>query len=103
MTFFQEPISEKIWDLKYRYRYHGNVVDQTVEETWMRVASAVAKAENHRQAAQWQQTFYDLLSGFRFLPGGRILAGAGTQHRVTLFNCFVMMIHDDSLGSILKR
>jgi len=46
--------------------------------------------------------FYGLLEYFRFLPGGRILAGAGTDHRVTLFNCFVMGKIDDDLEHILE-
>jgi ribonucleoside-diphosphate reductase alpha chain len=36
----------------------------------------------------------------RFLPGGRILAGAGTDLDVTLFNCFVMGRIDDSMEGI---
>jgi ribonucleoside-diphosphate reductase alpha chain len=97
---FQEDISEKIWDTKYRYRLHGKVIDQTMEDTWYRVAHAIAKAEQTKNQAQWQQTFYDVLAGFRFLPGGRILAGAGTEHAVTLFNCFVMPIQEDSLTGV---
>ena len=40
------------------------------------------------------------MSGFRFLPAGRILAGAGTGRSVTLFNCFVMGTLPDSLAGI---
>src|SRR3990167_10134415 len=100
MTFFQETISEKIWDIKYRYRLANQPIDQTIEESWLRVATAVAKGDRSKKVAHWQQTFYDLLLGFRFLPGGRILAGAGTTHHVTLFNCFVMPIQEDSLTGI---
>lgn len=100
MSIFQEIISETVWDTKYRYRLQGKVIDQTIEETWLRVAKAVAKAEAPHKVQQWQAEFYDILAGFRFLPGGRILAGAGTQHAVTLFNCFVMPILEDSLSGI---
>lgn len=100
MSFFQESISEKIWENKYRYHHQGKMVDQTIEDTWVRVAKAVAKAEKPSEAARWQQEFYDILSSFRFLPGGRILAGAGTKNTVTLFNCFVMPILEDSLSGI---
>jgi len=100
VTIFREAISEKIWDHKYRYRLQEKIVDQTIEETWLRVAKAVAKAEQTKNAARWQQEFYDLLTGFRFLPGGRILAGAGTKKSVTLFNCFVMPLLEDSLSGI---
>src|SRR5690606_15887596 len=92
MSMFQEAIAEKIWDAKYRYRYRGEIVDQTIEDTWLRVSQAIAAAENVKNIDHWQQKFYEVLQGFRFLPGGRILAGAGTKHAVTLLNCFVMPI-----------
>src|SRR5208283_1327815 len=47
--------------------------------------------------------FYAALEEFRFLPAGRILAGAGTNRRVTLFNCFVMGDIGDDLGSIFDH
>jgi ribonucleoside-diphosphate reductase alpha chain len=100
MNYFNEPISETIWDVKYRYRYHGEVVDGDIEATWERVAKAVAEVEPAAIRGEWQKKFYEILSGFQFLPGGRILAGAGTQHEVTLFNCFVMPIKEDSLTGI---
>lgn len=100
MTIFQETISEKVWDSKYRYRQHDKIIDQTIEDTWMRVAKAVANAELPKNAARYEKEFYDALASFRFLPGGRILAGAGTTHHVTLFNCFVMPILEDSLTGI---
>ena len=100
MNIFQEAVSEKVWDQKYRYRFQDKIIDQTIEDTWHRVANAVAKAENAKNTEQWQQTFYDVLAGFRFLPGGRIMAGAGTHRSVTLFNCFVMPILEDSLHGI---
>jgi ribonucleoside-diphosphate reductase alpha chain len=92
-------ISRHIWDVKYRYRAGDQVFDATIEDTWRRVASALAKAES-RDATHWEQSFYGALEGFRFLPGGRILAGAGTGHRVTLFNCFVMGAIEDSMDGI---
>lgn len=102
MNYFDEPISENIWDIKYRYRYHNKVVDKTLEETWQRVSKAVAKAESFANRSEWQTKFYEILSNFTFLPGGRILAGAGTKHQVTLFNCFVMPIKEDSLSGIFN-
>lgn len=48
----------------------------------------------------WQARFYGILQDFRFLPGGRIQAGAGTAHKVTLFNCFVMGAVTDSMDGI---
>ena len=83
-----------IWRTKYR---HGD--EAGIEATWERVAAALATQEP-RDAAHWRQRFYHALAGFRFLPGGRILAGAGTDHRVTLFNCFVMGRITDSMDGI---
>ena len=65
----------------------------------MRVARGLAAAET-RDRGGWERRFADALAEFRFLPGGRILAGAGTGRRVTLFNCFVMGTIDDSLDGI---
>ncbi len=89
-------ISRHIWDSKYRWREGG---EQRIEDTWRRIADALAAAEG-RQRAQWAQRFLEVLEGFRFLPGGRIQAGAGTGHRVTLFNCFVMGLIEDSMDGI---
>jgi len=95
-----EPISMIVWENKYRYQRNGKIIDQSVENTWQRVAKAIAHPEKAVERRQWQKAFYQILEDFRFLPGGRILAGAGTQHKVTLFNCFVMNIASDSLPGI---
>lgn len=102
MNAFSEPISEFIWDTKYRYRLAGTIIDQSIEDTWLRVSRAIAYAEKPKIRPYWQKEFYRILEEFRFLPGGRILAGAGTKHQVTLFNCFVMNIEKDSLKGIFK-
>ncbi len=96
---FITDISRHIWDTKYRYR-EGNVIhDRTIADTWRRIARALASVETSGQSA-WEKRFYDALRGFKFLPGGRIQAGAGTDRRVTLFNCFVMGIIEDSMDGI---
>jgi len=96
-------LSEQIWDMKYRFKQaDGTPVDKTVEETWRRVAKACAAAEPKDKRKQWQQTFYDAMADFRFLPAGRILAGAGTKRDVTLFNCFVMGQIPDTMGGIFE-
>jgi len=92
------PISQQIWDMKYRFKSDdGTPVDRTIEDSWRRVASYLATAEDDSE--RWQASFFEALQDFRFLPAGRILAGAGTERRVTLFNCFVMgSIPDDMTG-----
>ncbi|GAB4348061.1 MAG: hypothetical protein Kow006_08390 [Gammaproteobacteria bacterium] len=98
---FTNELSRNIWESKYRYCEGPTVVDQTICDTWRRVAKAIAAAEG-QHSTEWEEKFYRLLEDFRFLPGGRILAGAGTERRVTLFNCFVMGIIQDSLDSIFE-
>ena len=96
------PVSRQIWDAKYRLKSaDGTPVDVTIEDTWRRVARALAAAE--ADPAQWELPFYKALEDFRFLPAGRILSGAGSERRVTLFNCFVMGGIDDDLGSIFAH
>jgi ribonucleoside-diphosphate reductase alpha chain len=92
-------VSRQIWETRYRSGGTGRTAERSIEETWRRIATALAAAEK-RDREVWAQRFYALLDGFRFLPGGRIQAGAGTQRRLTLFNCFVMGRIDDSLDGI---
>ena len=96
------PISRQIWDAKYRLKAaDGTPIDLTVEDSWRRVARALAAVET--DPSQWEQPFYEALQDFRFLPAGRILSGAGADRRVTLFNCFVMGDIADDLGSIFDH
>ncbi|MFT4715836.1 MAG: ribonucleoside-diphosphate reductase alpha chain [Paracoccaceae bacterium] len=102
MSRFSTPIAEQIWDMKYRFKSaDGMAIDETVEDSWRRVARALAKGE--KQPADWEDTFYNALKDFKFLPAGRILAGAGTERSVTLFNCFVMGTIPDSMGGIFDN
>ncbi len=99
MSRFAAPIAEQIWDMKYRFKAaDGTPKDASVEDTWRRIARDLAQVEedpNH-----WEDVFYAALEDFKFLPAGRITAGAGTARRVTLFNCFVMGTIPDSMGGI---
>ncbi len=96
---FRAEIARRIWDSKYRFRERDEVRDATVEDSWRRIAGALASVET-RDHTHWERRFYSILEDFRFLPGGRIQAGAGTGHRVTLFNCFVMGLIGDSMDGI---
>ena len=91
---FRMDISRHIWATRYRAEGEADI-----RASWRRVARAIAAAENSAADA-WAERFYTLPEDFRFLPGGRILAGAGTGHRVTLFNCFVMGEIADDLERI---
>ncbi|MCA3448457.1 MAG: adenosylcobalamin-dependent ribonucleoside-diphosphate reductase [Rhodobacter sp.] len=101
MSRFSAPIAEQIWDMKYRLKeIDGTPLDGTVEDTWRRIARALAQTEADPPA--WEDRFYAALEDFRYLPAGRITAGAGTGRSVTLFNCFVMGTIPDSLSGIFQ-
>ena len=101
MTRFAAPIAEQIWDMKYRFKdADGKPLDATVEDSWRRIARALASVE--KDAPKWEDKFYSALEDFKFLPAGRITAGAGTARKVTLFNCFVMGTIPDSMGGIFE-
>ncbi len=101
MSRFAAPIAEQIWDMKYRLKEaDGTPVDLSVEDSWRRIARALAKPEADADA--WEERFYSALEDFKFLPAGRITAGAGTGRKVTLFNCFVMGTIPDSMGGIFE-
>ena len=97
-------ISSQIWDMKYRLKQpDGTPVDGDVAETWARVALAAAAAEAPEKRNQHALEFAQALTNYRFLPAGRILAGAGTDRNVTLFNCFVMGTINDSMDGIFSH
>ncbi len=89
-----------IWNRKYRFK--GNNFckgDSCYEDTWRRIAIAMTK--NEKDAKVWEEKFYSILSDFKFLPAGRIIANAGTEmDSVTMFNCYVMNDIEDSIEGI---
>ena len=100
---FLAPISEEIWSRKYRFGGAGDLAaDQSLDDTFWRVARAAAAVEKGGKARRetWARTFHAAMADFGFLPGGRILAGAGTGRDVTLFNCFVLGTIEDDLSAI---
>ncbi|WP_339106651.1 adenosylcobalamin-dependent ribonucleoside-diphosphate reductase [Roseovarius rhodophyticola] len=101
MTRFAAPIAESIWDMKYRFKAgDGTPVDGTVEDTWRRIARSLAAVEDKPDV--WEDRFFSALEEFKYLPAGRITAGAGTGRAVTLFNCFVMGTIPDDMNGIFN-
>lgn len=99
-----KDISRQIWDRKYRHKdTEGNPLDLTIEDTWRRVAKALAGAEAAEEREAYSQKFFDTMKDFKFLPAGRILAGAGTSKTVTLSNCFTMGTIPDSMSGIFDN
>src|SRR3989304_8256041 len=100
---FDNVLAGEIWSSKYRYAAGEGQGDRSVEETWARVAAAVAEAEPAAMRATRRAEFQNALQGFRFLPAGRILAGAGTGRSASLFNCFVMGGIPDGLSGVFLQ
>ncbi len=98
------PFSWQIWDMKYRLKSaDGAPLEDTLDDTWRRVAAAMAAPEPESGRTLWAERFYQAMQDLQFLPAGRILAGAGTSRAVTLFNCFVMGAIQDDMGSIFEH
>jgi ribonucleoside-diphosphate reductase alpha chain len=80
----------------------GNPIEKTPEEMWRRVSHAIAQIEPKKNRKAWEDKFFDAMQNFTFVPGGRILSGAGTGYKVTFYNCFVIPSPHDSRQGILK-
>ncbi len=101
------PIAMQIWDMKYRIKdSDGTPIDNNIESTWRRVADSLAAVESGGGAGHRKKhadRFFAAMQDYKFLPGGRILAGAGSNRNVTLFNCFVMGSIPDDMGGIFEH
>jgi ribonucleoside-diphosphate reductase alpha chain len=94
-----DTLSDFIWRTRYRDG-DAQPPERSLADTWDRVARSVAVTE--RDPELWRARFRRILDGFRFLPAGRILAGAGIARQVTLANCFVMGLIEDSIPGIFE-
>jgi ribonucleoside-diphosphate reductase alpha chain len=94
------PLAEHVWRARYRTRREDGTAERSLDETLARVAKALAAAERDPEA--WQPRFASILDEFRFLPGGRILAGAGAVNSTSLLNCFVMGPVEDTRAGVLR-
>src|SRR5216684_3206442 len=84
-----EGIRQKVFIDRYSLKDpNGQPLEFYPEQLWARVAKGIAAVESTEELrAHWEKRFYEALSGFQFVPGGRILAGAGSGHQVTFYNC----------------
>ena len=103
-AFGGDELRARVFYEKYALRdKSGRIVEHKPEDMWHRVAREMASPEKNKELkAQWEDNFYWLLSNFKFIPGGRILFGAGQQRRATLLNCYYMPIREDSLEGIFE-
>lgn len=95
-------MTELVW--KNQYRLHDVSVDESdLNQTLFRVARAVAEAESTPEEKMiYHRRFLSLLKRGDFIPGGRVLAGAGSDRHITLSNCFVMGRIEDSMEGLFE-
>lgn len=67
------------------------------EEMWRRLAIEISEQEDINKAGKkiWEERYYDLLSDFKFIPGGRIMYALGRDENVSCTNCYVIPIKED--------
>jgi len=100
-----EGIRQKVFMDRYSLKDPaGQPLEHYPEQLWARVARGIAEVETTpEKQAYWEKRFYEVLSNFQFVPGGRILAGAGSGHQVTYYNCYVIPSPEDSRHGILDN
>ncbi len=102
-----QPASLDIWDKKYRLKSkRGTAIDQTIDDTYKRVARALADAEATPELAKhWNERFlWALRKGA--IPAGRITSNAGAlEHKpaTSTINCTVSGSIGDSMDDILEK
>src|SRR3989338_6527972 len=96
-------IAEKVFLDRYSLKdKKGAAVEKKPEEMWTSIAKAVSAVEKKPKRKKWEREFYSILKEFKYVPGGRILSGAGTGYAVSFYNCFVIPSPVDSRGGILE-
>ncbi|MEM3781364.1 MAG: adenosylcobalamin-dependent ribonucleoside-diphosphate reductase [Candidatus Micrarchaeaceae archaeon] len=103
--FYGDEIRARVFYEKYALKdASGNALEKTPVEMWQRIAKAISSVEKDEQAKKNAfEEFMWLLSDFRFVPGGRIMFGAGqTKRKVTLINCYVIAVKEDSIEGIFN-
>lgn len=95
----KQDITEEIWKSKYRFvKPDGTSDENSIEDTQRRIVNGVYEKDPNIEA---KASAFEALVSLEWLPGGRINAGAGTDKRVTLINCFVNQNIPDSMDGIM--
>jgi ribonucleoside-diphosphate reductase alpha chain len=105
VEFFEgDELRVRVFLDKYALRdLDGQIVERTPLEMWKRVAREISSVEaTDEKRKEWREKFYWLLKDFKFIPGGRIMFGAGQPRRATLLNCYVIPIKEDSIEGIFE-
>ncbi len=101
-AFGGDELRARVFYEKYALRDEsGKQVETVPKQLWERVARELASVEvNDEKRKEWTEKFYWLLDDFKFVPGGRIMFGAGQSRRSTLLNCYFFKIREDSIEGI---
>ena len=102
-----QTTSLDIWDQKYRLRDRaGKPVDQTINDTWQRVARELAYVEQTEEKRDyWYREFFWALQ-HGAIPAGRIISNAGAsayKPATSTINCTVSGTIHDSMDDILSK
>ena len=101
-AFGGDELRARVFYEKYALRdQHGVQVEKLPDELWRRVARELALPEKTEEARkEWTTKFHWLLQDYRFVPGGRVMFGAGQSRKSTLLNCYFFKIKEDSIEAI---
>jgi len=99
-----EGVRKKVFMDRYAAKdENGNALEHSPEEMWRRVAKTISSVEKtEEEKINTEKDFYKVLEDFKYVPGGRILSGAGSIGKKTFYNCFVIPSPDDSRAGIMK-
>jgi len=95
-----DDLAAKVIVDKYLIVHDNNYLETKPSQMWRRLALANAKAEKKELSKEFEEKFFEMMSNWRFIPGGRILYGLGNDANVTLKNCYVIAIREDSIKGI---
>jgi len=97
-------VSEKVFLDRYALKSKkGDSMENDTSQMWQRVAKGIAKEEKPSKKKHWEKEFNRVMQDFKYVPGGRVLAGAGTGYDVTYYNCYVIPNPPDSRNGILEN
>jgi ribonucleoside-diphosphate reductase alpha chain len=98
----KDELRARVFYEKYALRdFDGNIIEKTPPEMWRRVAREIASQEKTPELQkEWEKRFYSILEDFKFVPGGRIMFGAGNPRKATLLNCYYIPLKEDSIEGI---
>jgi ribonucleoside-diphosphate reductase alpha chain len=101
-AFGGDELRARVFYEKYALRdQQGVQVEKVPDDMWRRVAKELASPErDEERRKEWTAKFHWLLQDYRFVPGGRVLFGAGQVRKSTLLNCYFFKIKEDSIEAI---